>query len=62
MNVLNYMVNLQKYMFEKYAVPQNKSEKEAFIAKLAKIGVTLRSYVTSLDQDEKIKRFVVNCM
>lgn len=55
------MVNYQKYMFEKPAVPQDKSKKEAFIAKLSKIGVTLRSYVTSLDQDET-KRFVVNCL
>ena len=47
-------------MFEKHTVPQEKSEKEAFIAKLSKIiGVTLRSYITSLDKDE-IKRFVIS--
>lgn len=51
------MVYLQKYMFEKHAVPQDKSKKEEFIAKLSKIGVTLRSYVT-----DEIKRFVVNCL
>ena len=55
------MVYLQKYMFEKQAVPQDKLEKEGFIAKLSKIGVTLRSYITSFDQEE-IKRFVINCL
>ena len=47
-----YILFLQKYVFEKYAVPNQSAEKIEFIKKLASIGVSLRSYNTSLELNE----------
>ena len=42
----------QKYVLEKCAVPDQPDKKAVFISKLATIGVSLRSYNTSLEQNE----------
>lgn len=43
---------LQKYVFEKCEVPAEPNKRAVFISKLATIGVSLRSYNTSLEQTE----------
>ena len=47
-------VNMQKYEFRKIPFPESKKEQADLAIKLAKFGVTLKSYTSSLDKKEII--------
>lgn len=47
-------VNMQKYEFRKIPFPESKKEQADLAIKLAKFGVTLKSYASSLDKKEII--------
>ena len=45
----------QKYVFEKFPIPDQSQGRLDFLKKLSEIGVTLRSYITAYEKDDLIR-------